>query len=45
MRPDTLGGVVSVVIVAYFLLWRLSMFRDILRRCGHILEHLRSTKV
>jgi hypothetical protein len=44
MGPDTLGGIAGVVIVAYYLLWRFSIFRHIFRRYGHILRHLRSTK-
>ena len=44
MNPETLGGIVGVVIVAYYLMWRFSMFRYIFRRSGQILRHLTATK-
>jgi hypothetical protein len=44
MKPETLVGIAGVVIVAYYLLWRVSMFREIFRRSGRILRHLRETK-
>jgi hypothetical protein len=44
MKPETLGGIVGVVIVAYYLLWRVSMFRGIFHRSASLLRHLRETK-
>jgi hypothetical protein len=43
VKPETLGGIAGVVILAHYLLWRVSMF-NIFRRSASILRHLRDTK-
>ena len=44
MKPETLGGIAGVVIVVYYMLWRVSMLRGILNRSASMLRHLRETK-
>jgi hypothetical protein len=44
MNPETLGGIAGAMIVAYYLGWRVSMFRDIFHRCARMLRHLRETE-
>jgi hypothetical protein len=44
MAPDTLAGIVGIVIVAYYLLWRFSIVRHILWRSRQFLRHRRETK-
>jgi hypothetical protein len=44
MKPETLGGIAGLVILAYYLLWRVSMFRGVFRRSASVLRHLRETK-
>ena len=43
MKSETLSGVVGAVVVGYYLLWRLSMFRDVFQRCTSLVRHLRDT--
>ena len=34
MSPQTLGGAVSVVLVVWYVLWRVGFVRELMRRAG-----------
>jgi hypothetical protein len=44
MAPETLAGIVGIVIVAYYLLWRFTIVRHIFWRARQRLRDLRETK-
>jgi hypothetical protein len=44
MKAATMGGISAVIIVVYYLAWRVSMFREIFKRSGQILRNRRRTK-
>jgi hypothetical protein len=43
MSSSVLGGVAGLVILALYVFWRASMFREIFQRSGRMIKHLRDT--
>ncbi len=38
MRPDVLGGIAGIVVLSWYVLWRIAVFRDLFGRMRRILH-------